>query len=214
MMNLRDLLVNEPDHRPVDPGAVSTGFLDLDTSVGGWHLGDLILVADGDQDGHMASVLACHFALTAAAQGRIPTGVVSLTTSEIQLSLELLAVHAGQDRSSVRRKMAYDAHLSRAAHHLGQLPITVRSLTAADLEELEDAILELKHDHRLVVAQGLETLTERHRLPPAHVLGRLQRLAKSLRLPVIGVVAADYFSLVDAECPTEEPRAGNLHAGL
>ena len=150
MMNLRDLLVNEPDHRPVDPGAVSTGFLDLDTSVGGWHLGDLILVADGDQDGHMASVLACHFALTAAAQGRIPTGVVSLTTSEIQLSLELLAVHAGQDRSSVRRKMAYDAHLSRAAHHLGQLPITVRSLTAADLEELEleDAILELKHDHR------------------------------------------------------------------
>ncbi len=99
----------------------------------------------------------------------------------------------------MRRKMAYDAHLSGASHHLGQLPITVRSLTSADLDELEEAILDLKHDHRLVVATGLESLTERHRLPPAHVLGRLQRLAKSLRLPVICVVAPDYFSRVDAD---------------
>ena len=195
----RDLLLREPDSRIVDPGAITTGFVDLDNALGGFHQGDLVLVADDDQGDNMASILALHFALTAAGKEHVPTGFISLTTSSIQVGLALLAVHAGRDRYSIRRRLACDEHVNRAAQHLGTLPISVRSPASPDLVEVEDEILQLKHDHRLVVVMGLDTLVERHRLPPAHVLGRVHRLARSVKLPVLCVVPLGYFSVVDAD---------------
>ena len=167
--------------------------------VGGWHPGELILIADDDQGGNMASLLAFHFVLTAGGKEHVPTGVVSLTASKIHLSLALLAVHAGQSRDMIRYKLARDEQMNKVAQHLVTLPITVRSPASTDLMEVEDEILQLTGDHRLVVILGLATLVKRHRLPPAHVLGRVHRLARSLKLPIICVVPLAYFLVVDGD---------------
>ena len=95
MTTLGDLLANEPDHRPADPGAVSTSFFDLDISVGGWHPG-LILLADNDQGRHLASVLAYHFVPTVVrgATSGPPRQVLGLERAGVQSGL----IHVGTAR--------------------------------------------------------------------------------------------------------------------
>ena len=199
MTSLCALLASTPDPRPVDPGALSTGFFDLDCAVGGWHPGDLILIAEGAEHHGLGRLLAAHCVLTAAIKDRASAAIVSLVTSEMRWSQALLAVHAGQHRVGVREHRAGSSRLQRASEHLCRLALTLCSLTAADLEELEETVLRLQVGHRLVVVHGLTQLAGRQRASPAHILSRLQRLARCLTLPIVCLVPREYFEVVDAD---------------
>ena len=199
MQSLYELLAPPPPPRPLDPAALSTGFFDLDCAVGGWHRGDLILLAEGAEPGGLASILASHCVLTAAIQEGVSTALVSLISSAMRWSLSLLAVHAGHHHTDLRTHRADDPELERATRHLCSLPVTLCGLTAADLAELEETVLQLSVRHRLVVIHGLSHLAQRHRAAPVHLLHRMQELACSLALPMVCLVPAEYIHAVDAD---------------
>ena len=72
----------------------STGFKTLDEYAGGWHPGDLILIAD-DCKGWYASTFALQCAQALANAGKKPVGILSATASQRRLVRMLLGIHTG-----------------------------------------------------------------------------------------------------------------------
>ncbi len=203
MKSLHDLLTLTSYTPPVDAGALSTGFVDLDGAVGGWHPGDLILIADGEARPGLAFTLACHGVLSGALTDHVAIGMVSLRTSAHRLSQALVAVQARLPRHQLRQQQTTNAAVERARKQLRYVPITLCSLTATDVEELEETVMKLTSAHRLVVVHGLDHLDGGHRASPAHLLGRLKRLAHCLSVPILTVVPRPYLYLVEADIGLE-----------
>ena len=214
MKSLHELLTLTPHIPPVDAGALSTGFVDLDGAVGGWHQGDLILVADGEANFGLGFTLACHAVLSAALVDHVAMGMVSLRTNAQRLSQALVAVQARLPRHQLRQQQTANVEVEFARNQLRYVPITLCSLTGTDVEELEETVMRLTSEHRLVVVHGLDHLNGGHRASPAHLLGRLQRLAQCLSVPILAVVPRQYLYLVEADIGLEIDAVGTEEGAM
>ncbi len=92
------------------PG-IATGFRDLDALLGGWHAGDLSILAGRPGMGKTAVALAC----ACIAQRGIPVFLASLEMGHLQLTQRLLAQQAQVNGQALRLHTVPAADLSRVA---------------------------------------------------------------------------------------------------
>jgi len=188
--------VTSPRGRNDHPGAITTGFYDLDSVTGGIHPGDLILIASGGP-ADVGPILLNNFVLAASASEDVPVAFITFTKSPHQVSKGLLAVRSGHSRSSICEDKI-DGHIIECAQHLATLPITIHGEVAAHVEGVVDAIL-AAHAHKLIVVDGLSIIAKRYRLPPKRLLERLQRHANLMKIPIIALAPKSWLEAWDVD---------------
>jgi replicative DNA helicase len=191
-----DCLTPPVTNMPIDADAVSTGFVDLDSLLGGLHSGDLILVADFGVYKDMAWIFALHMALSAASEGA-SVGVVSAVESEVRLSHRLLAIQRGMHPFHIRSWMGRDQDIGNAVENLRRLRILLRSPRLSDQMDLYDVIQ--SHNRRLLVIDCSMQGSCKNRKMEVRSLRRLGRLARATGQSVIAVVASDLLDSVQSE---------------
>ena len=118
-----------------DSGAVkiTTGLADLDVALGGWHPGDLVVIAARPAMGKTA--LALNFAYKAG----VPVGIISTEQPAQQLGLRFLAMQGRVPLQTMRSGTLRDddyQRLSEAVGALHSLPIYIADHSAPNVAEI------------------------------------------------------------------------------
>lgn len=123
----------------VAPG-IPSGYRDLDTLTGGWHAGDLNLLAARPGGGKTA--LALNFAEQVAAQG-VPVFFSTLEMGHQQLTKRLLANASGINGQAIRLH-SVQAHqmeyVARGVERLAALPVTIYDRAAVRTGDLRSRV--------------------------------------------------------------------------
>jgi replicative DNA helicase len=174
-------------------GAIRSGFMDLDTLLGGLHRSDLVIVAARPSVGK--SSLLLNIARNAAAGQSARIAIFTIEMAGEQLAQRLLASESGVDASRLRLGQMNEAEERRAQHATGELsqmeiyiddsPIVTIGQLNAKIKRLAQQIggldlvvidyLQLMHgsgrhrDNRVQevseISRGLKTIARDHELP-------------------------------------------------
>jgi replicative DNA helicase len=122
------------DQRAADGAVkVTTGLVDLDQAVGGWHPGDLVVIAARPAMGKTA------LALNFAHKARVPVGIISTEQPAQQLGLRFLSMQSRVPLQSMRTgSLTGDAYqkLSEATAALHGMPIYIADHSAPNAAEI------------------------------------------------------------------------------
>ena len=173
-----------------DDVVLSTGFLNIDGTIGGLRPGELACIAGTSRSGRHS--LACQIGLSAAKQGASVL-VVSTETSARQVALRALAADARVGVSELDagrldedgRKRVVDA-----ASVISELDLRMCCDRDIDMDDVvafaEDAMDGCGKG--LVVLCGVDRIAETSDRDPCWVVGRMKALAVDLRVPVVVTV--------------------------
>lgn len=181
---------------------LSTGFVDIDKKLGGFHKSDLIILAARPSMGKTA--LALEFIRRVAFNKQQPTGVAifSLEMSRDQLVDRLLAVTSGVDSWKIRTgKFSEDnddfTKLGNAIGVLNEAPIWIDDNGGLTVLELRSKARRLKARHNigLIIVDYLQLMSggvgnkySGNRVQEVSDISRgLKLLAKELDIPVIAL---------------------------
>jgi replicative DNA helicase len=174
------------------PG-ITTGLADLDRLLGGWMLGDLVIVGARTSMGKTA--FACT-ALLAAAKAGAHAAIMNLEMGERQLSARLLALESGVPVHSIlgaRTSQAQSGALKQAGMRLGNLPVHYYS-AGSTLDQLRAKARQLRVKRQLDVlfVDYLQLLqlgrrTDNRQMEVAEMSRGLKLLAKDLEIAVIAL---------------------------
>lgn len=184
------------------PG-IATGFDRFDRQTGGWHRGELAIVAARPGMGKTSFVTAC---AVNVAKRNYSTAIFSLEMPSRQLAARVLCTEAAIQLMSARKGEFSSEELTRANVHIGQLrdlDIYVSDLSqgrptiadiatrtrklAADLAARKRRLGLLVVDYVQIVKLREVLLKQRHELAVGEVSTELKALATELNIAVIGV---------------------------
>jgi replicative DNA helicase len=171
---------------------VATGFVALDTLLGGLQRSDLLILAGRPGTGKTSCAMS--LAYQVAETGRT-VGVFSLEMSREQLAQRLIAMDTGIDTHRLRSQQLGDGDLERVLASMGRmaaLPIHIEDTAALTLVELRSKA------RRLQAWRGLDVLVIDYlqlvrgrasdRVQEVSEVARgLKHLAKDLNVPVIAL---------------------------
>ena len=176
-------------------GNIRTGFMDLDTLLGGLKRADLIVLAARPSLGKTS--LALNIARNAAAGQNAKVAIFSLEMAAEQLVQRLLASESGVDSTRLRLGLHTEAEERRVMNALGILSaidIYVDDSAVQRVTEIRSKALRLHRDQGLdlVIVDYLQLIhgTERgdNRVQEISLISRsLKELARELDVPVIAV---------------------------
>jgi len=176
-------------------GNIRTGFMDLDTLLGGLKRADLVVLAARPSLGKTS--LALNIARNAAAGQNAKVAIFSLEMAAEQLVQRLLASESGVDSTRLRLGLHTEAEERRVMNALGILSaidIYVDDSAVQRVTEIRSKALRLHRDQGLdlVIVDYLQLIhgTERgdNRVQEISLISRsLKELARELDVPVIAV---------------------------
>lgn len=186
--------VSEGYQRGEAETGLMTGFRDLDECTAGFQPEDFIIVAA--RPGIGKTVLALNIAEHVATQGK-RVAMWSLEMSAGQLGKRLLSSVSGVPHSILKRPWGLDdehwPHLSQAAAKARTIDLQILDAPDLTIEQLEGQAHQL-HNRKpldLIVVDYLGLMNppkaERHELAMGEISRRVKKLAKRLRVPIIGV---------------------------
>ncbi|MCL2625427.1 MAG: replicative DNA helicase [Cystobacterineae bacterium] len=175
---------------------LTTGFLDLDHLLTGFHPGELIVIAA--RPGVGKTSLAMNMALSVAKKENRAVGIFSLEMPSLQLVSRLLATTARVDVKKLRggRLSANDeAKLQEAAAELFQVKLYIDdtgALSSFDLRAKARRLKTKEPNLALLVIDYLQLMHQRGRvesrqLEVAEISRSLKQLAKELDVPVVAL---------------------------
>jgi replicative DNA helicase len=181
---------------------VTTGFIDCDNLLGGFHKSDLIILAARPSMGKTS--LALNFA-EAAARARLESksnggavGVFSLEMSADQLAARLLTSKAGvssQQLSSGHLSSADFTRITAAANDLAELPLYIDDTPGLSINALRSRARRMKRQYGigLLVVDYLQLMsgsgkTSDNRVQEVSEISMgLKQIARELQVPVIAL---------------------------
>ena len=209
---LRDLL-NRFLEQPGDPNdaevatAVRSGFMDLDTVLGGFKRGDLVIVAARTGVGKSAILL--NFARNAAVGQKGTVALFSLEMSADQIAMRLLAAEADVDSTRLRLGMHREDEEARIMHAfgvLGESNIYIDDSAMLTVPEIRSRSRRLQAEAGLdlVIVDYLQLLGasgrgETRAMELATITRGLKQLARELNVPVLA--AAQLSRAVETRTP-------------
>jgi replicative DNA helicase len=185
------------DHHGEVPG-ITTGFIDLDQKLSGFHESELIILAARPAMGKTA--LALNLARHAAVEGRKPVGIFSLEMPRGQLVVRMLCAEGRIDAQRVRtgtlrRDVDWPA-LSDAMEVLNQAPIFIDDSPGLTVAQVRSRARRLQAQHGelglividyLQLMQGAGGPRESREQAISSISRGLKGLAKELRVPVLSL---------------------------
>ena len=181
---------------PLERGTapIQTGFVDIDTLLGGLQRSDLIILAARPSAGK--STLALNMARNAAGHGGV-VGIFSLEMSREQLVLRLLASEAGVDSHRLRlgvHSRSDEQKISDAIGALSDLAIYIDDSPLQTIVEVRSKArrLHMEHDVDLLIVDYLQLMQgvgrQSNRVQEVSDISRaLKALARDLNVPLIAV---------------------------
>jgi replicative DNA helicase len=171
-----------------------TGFTDLDECTAGLQPEDFVIVAA--RPGIGKTVLALNLAANVAQAGK-RVAVWSLEMSAGQLGKRLLSSLSGVPHAHLKRPWTLEdehwPHLTQAAQIARSLDLQILDAPDLSIEQLEGQAHQL-HGRKpldLIVIDYLGLMNppkaERHELAMGEISRRVKKLAKRLRVPIVGV---------------------------
>lgn len=176
-------------------GAVRSGFMDLDTLLGGFHRSDLIICAARPSVGKSALLL--NFARNAAVGQNARVAIFTIEMSGDQLAHRLLANESGVDASRLRLGQMTEVEERRAmaaTGELSQLDIYIDDSSVVTVPQLQAKLRRLKQQLGgldLVIIDYLQLMhgssrSRDNRVQEVSEISRgLKILARDLEVPVI-----------------------------
>jgi len=175
---------------------LSTGFVDLDLQLTGFHRGELIVLAA--RPGVGKTSLAMNIALHVALKEALPVGIFSLEMPADQLLMRLLAASARVDMKRLRggRLTAHDEEkFQEVAGSLFNAPLFIDDTGALSPFDLRAKARRLKQKHAqlgLLVVDYLQLMhqkgkVESRQLEVSEISRSLKALAKELDCPVLAL---------------------------
>ena len=187
--------------------AVRTGFMDLDTVLGGFKRGDLLILAA--RTGVGKSALLLNFARNAAVGEHGTVAFFALEMSGEQLATRLLSAEANVDSTRLRLGMHREdeeARIMQAIGVLGEAKIFIDDSAVLTVPEIRAKARRLQSEHGLdlVIVDYLQLLHGAGRLDTraneiSGITRSLKELARELRVPV--VAAAQLSRAVETRHP-------------
>lgn len=199
-VHIRDLLAGYLESAQAGTGAIApsltgitTGFMDLDTALGGMKRGDLIVVAARPGLGKTSLVL--NFAKNAASRQTARTAFFSVEMAAEQLVQRLVAMESGVDST----RLAFGNHTDRderlISHALGvlaEMPIYFDDSAGLTVAEMRAKArrLQLEHGLDLIVVDYLQLMhsgirSENRVQEVSYISRSLKQLARDLDVPVV-----------------------------
>jgi replicative DNA helicase len=184
------------DRRKSDPDqdGIKTGLLDLDAMMGGFHDGELTILAARPSVGK--SSLARHFIRHAAGCGA-PCFMVSLEMSENEIGTQMLCTEARVDSVLVRKGMVPKGDVDKileASERLRVLPVEFDATACQRIGRIAGTARRLKRKIglRLVCVDYLQLIepdnsSESRERQVSDISRRCKLLAKELDIPVIAL---------------------------
>ena len=201
LVPLRQLLDNFWETPGIDSvfagtiGAVRSGFMDLDTLLGGFHRSDLIICAARPSVGK--SSLVVNFARNAAVAQNARVAIFSIEMSGEQLAQRLLSAESGVDASRLRLGQMTEAEERRAMAATGELSgleIYIDDSSVVTIGQLQTKLRRLSQQLGgidLVVIDYLQLMqgggrSRDNRVQEVSEISRgLKMLARDLDVPII-----------------------------
>ena len=173
--------------------AITTGFMDLDTLLGGLKRGDLVIVAARPSLGKTSLVL--NFARNAAMRQQATVGFFSLEMAAEQLVQRLLAMESGVDST----RLAFGQHSDRDERRVSQALGSLSDLSIYFDDSAMLSVAEMRAKaRRLSLERGLDLIVvdflqlmqsgarNENRVQEVSFISRsLKQLARDLDIPVI-----------------------------
>ncbi len=153
----------DPGSSPEAMGPVRSGFMDLDTLLGGLHAKDLLVLAARPSVGKSALLL--NLARNAAVGSHACVAVFSLEMSGESLAQRLLASESGVDGSRIRLGQMNDLEQRRAfnaSQELAGLDIFIDNTSMTTVAQMQAKLRRLEQLHRkadLVIIDYLQLMT-------------------------------------------------------
>ncbi|MEX0750208.1 MAG: replicative DNA helicase [Dehalococcoidia bacterium] len=176
-------------------GSVRSGFMDLDTLLGGFHRSDLMVVAARPSVGKSALLL--NFARNAAVAQNARVAIFTIEMSGEQLAQRLLAAESNIDASRLRLGQMNDVDERRAMQATGELSaldIYIDDSSVVTVPQLHTKLRRLKQqlgDLDLVVIDYLQLMhggsrNRDNRVQEVSEISRgLKMLARELDVPIL-----------------------------
>lgn len=169
---------------------VSTGYLDIDRQLGGFHGGDLIVIAARPAMGKTA--LGVNLIRHAAEKGHV-VGMISGEQGGEQIVQRILALKADTSLARMRRQQLGAADWNRIAPALAVVkdwPILIDDLPRPKLSDCIAIARGWKYAHKLELLfvdylQLVQTTGDGFRLQVGEVAQGLKALARELEIPVV-----------------------------
>ena len=181
---------------------ITTGLIDLDAKLLGFHNSDLVILAGRPSMGKTA--LALNFAVSAATElhqrhkdeAIVPcVGFVSLEMSSTQLTTRIIAMQSMVDSSVMRSgKVSQNEYLAirNSAQELAKLPLFIDDSGALTISAIRTRARRLKRKHNLAILfidylQLINSTNKRDNraLEVSEITQQLKALAKDLNIPII-----------------------------
>ena len=193
---------------------VPTGFIDLDTVLGGLQRSDLVILAARPSMGK--STLALNIVQHAASQGA-NVGIFSLEMSGEQLAMRLLSSEAQVDSHSLRINLMSDREQQRVINAVGalsDLPIFIDDTPLQTIIEVRSKARRLHMERRLdlIVLDYLQLMqgssrSENRVQEMSDISRALKGLARDLNLPLIAI---SQLSRAVEQRPSHRPQLSDL----
>jgi replicative DNA helicase len=176
-------------------GAIRTGFMDLDTLLGGFHRSDLVICAARPSVGKSALLL--NFARNAAVGQNARVAVFTIEMSGEQLAQRLLASESGIDASRLRLGQMSEIEERRAMNATGELSgleIYIDDSSIVTVGQLQTKLRRLKQQlgsvdlvliDYLQLMQGSSRRSDNRVQEVSEISRGLKMLARDLDVPVI-----------------------------
>jgi replicative DNA helicase len=195
--------------------AITTGFMDLDTLLGGLKRSDLIIVAARPSVGKTS--LAMNFARNAAAKQNATVGIFSVEMAAEQLVQRLVAAESGVDSTRLTFGAHSDREQGKIVNALGALSDLniyfddTAMLTVAEMRA-KARRLHLEHGLDLLIVDHLQLMHGGGRIDNrvqevSYISRSLKELARDLDVPVI---ACSQLSRAAEARPTHVPQLSDL----
>lgn len=186
---------------------ITTGLIDLDAMLGGWHESDLIIIAA--RTSHGKTAFMCHAALRAAREGH-KVAICTLEMGRQQIGSRLLAIEAHMNLQVLHHPgMSLDAYaaMTHASVEIAKLPLMIDESTGITMEQLRAKVRQLKIKQQIDVlfVDYLQLIASKRsrdsrQVEIAEISRGLKLLAKELSMPVIAL------SQVSRECEKREDK--------
>ncbi|MBP7190447.1 MAG: replicative DNA helicase, partial [Rickettsiaceae bacterium] len=183
---------------------ITTGYMDLDKKLSGFHNSDLLILAGRPSMGKTA--FAINLAINAAKvlkvgkDGAMPSvGFFSLEMSAEQLTTRILSMQTSIDSSALRSGRVGEEHynkLRKEAMELSSLPLFIDDTPALTISAIRTRARRLKRKHNLgiifidylqLIRGNSKSSSENRTLEISEITQGLKALAKELNIPIIAL---------------------------
>lgn len=193
-------------------GKISTGLTDIDKQIGGFHNGDLIILAARPSMGKTA--LMINMALGAGDGKRV--GIMSGEQPKVQIGYRMFAASSGVEIGNIRKGMSDKEYecMSAAAETLMGNGGRIYEKPAPTITDICNKAREWKHKYNIdaIYIDYLQRIKSDNKNAPRHeqvgeIAMTLKELARSLDIPVIAL--AQINRSVESR-PDKRPGTGDI----